>query len=63
MLPEEKVDYSNFVLCPMPGTLVSCSVEDGELVEIGQEVAVVEAMKMQVSFAQRRKEQSPRFMR
>ena len=47
MLPEEKVDYSNFVLCPMPGTLVSCSVEDGELVEIGQEVAVVEAMKMQ----------------
>lgn len=47
MLPEEKVDYSNFVLCPMPGTLVSCSVEEGQSVEIGQEVAVVEAMKMQ----------------
>jgi propionyl-CoA carboxylase alpha chain len=47
MLPEEKVDYSNFVLCPMPGTLVSCSVEEGDSVELGQEVAVVEAMKMQ----------------
>ena len=47
MLPEEKVDYSKYVLCPMPGTLVSCAVEAGDSVEIGQEVAVVEAMKMQ----------------
>ena len=47
MLPEEKIDYSKYVLCPMPGTLVSCAVEEGDIVEIGQEVAVVEAMKMQ----------------
>lgn len=47
MLPEEKIDYSNFVLCPMPGTLVSCSIDEGDSVELGQEVAVVEAMKMQ----------------
>jgi len=47
MLPEEKVDVSAFLLCPMPGTLVSCTVEAGQRVEAGQELAVVEAMKMQ----------------
>ena len=31
----------------MPGTLISCSVEEGQSIEIGQQLAVVEAMKMQ----------------
>jgi propionyl-CoA carboxylase alpha chain len=47
MLPPEKKDYSNMLLCPMPGTLVSIDVEEGDTVVDGQPVAVVEAMKMQ----------------
>jgi len=31
----------------MPGTLISCSVSEGQSVVAGQELAVVEAMKMQ----------------
>jgi propionyl-CoA carboxylase alpha chain len=41
------VDTSNVILSPMPGTLVSFAVSEGDSVEIGQEVCVVEAMKMQ----------------
>ncbi|GLE09609.1 hypothetical protein PINS_up021337, partial [Pythium insidiosum] len=33
--------------CPMPGMLVSVAVQEGDHVEIGQELCVVEAMKMQ----------------
>jgi len=40
-------DFGNFVLSPMPGTLISFAVEEGDVVEIGQELCVVEAMKMQ----------------
>ena len=47
MLPEEKIDVSKYLLCPMPGKVVSCAVTSGQRVEIGQELAVVEAMKMQ----------------
>ena len=47
MLPPENVDVTRFLLCPMPGTLVSCAVKEGQEVESGQELAVVEAMKMQ----------------
>ncbi|RQM21247.1 hypothetical protein B5M09_012366 [Aphanomyces astaci] len=47
MKPKPKVDLSRFVLCPMPGLLVSVAVQAGDHVQIGQEVAVVEAMKMQ----------------
>jgi propionyl-CoA carboxylase alpha chain len=47
MLPEEKVDVSKYLLCPMPGKIVSCDVTAGQRVEAGQELAVVEAMKMQ----------------
>jgi propionyl-CoA carboxylase alpha chain len=31
----------------MPGTLVSFAVKEGDVVEMGQELCVVEAMKMQ----------------
>jgi propionyl-CoA carboxylase alpha chain len=47
MLPKVEVDTSKFLLCPMPGSLVSVAVEEGQEVEAGQELAVVEAMKMQ----------------
>ena len=36
-----------FLVCPMPGTLISCAVQEGDVVEEGQPLAVVEAMKMQ----------------
>ena len=40
-------DTSGFVLSPMPGTLMSYAVEEGQHVELGQEICIVEAMKMQ----------------
>jgi len=45
----EKVppDLSRFVLSPMPGLLVSLAAEVGLQVRAGEEVAVVEAMKME----------------
>ena len=47
MLPQEDVDHSKYLQCPMPGQLISLAVKEGEGVEAGQELAVVEAMKMQ----------------
>ncbi|PVZ97463.1 hypothetical protein BB558_003036 [Smittium angustum] len=47
MKEKKKVDTSNLVLAPMPGTIVSVSVEKGQKVAEGAEVAVIEAMKMQ----------------
>jgi propionyl-CoA carboxylase alpha chain len=47
MLAPEVKDVSKFLLCPMPGTLISCDVVAGQSVEQGQQLAVVEAMKMQ----------------
>ncbi len=40
-------DLSKFLLSPMPGLLVSLAVSEGEEVKAGQELAVVEAMKME----------------
>ena len=40
-------DLSRFLLSPMPGLLVRVSVAEGEKIEPGQELAVVEAMKME----------------
>jgi propionyl-CoA carboxylase alpha chain len=40
-------DMSRFLLSPMPGLLVSVAVAEGESVKVGQELAVVEAMKME----------------
>mmetsp|Transcript_71325 Transcript_71325/g.201030 ORF Transcript_71325/g.201030 Transcript_71325/m.201030 type:complete len:247 (-) Transcript_71325:1484-2224(-) len=47
MLAPEVVDTANFVHSPMPGVLVSLSVEPGQHIENGQEICVMEAMKMQ----------------
>ncbi len=45
----EKVppDLSRFLLAPMPGLLVRLDVDEGDRVEAGQALAVVEAMKME----------------
>ncbi|PWR18013.1 acetyl-CoA carboxylase biotin carboxylase subunit [Zavarzinia compransoris] len=40
-------DTSKFLLCPMPGLIVSINVSEGEEVKAGQTLAVVEAMKME----------------
>lgn len=40
-------DMGRVIASPMPGALISLAVSAGEEVEEGQEVAVVEAMKMQ----------------
>ena len=40
-------DLSRLLLSPMPGLLVSLAVEQGQEVKAGEELAVVEAMKME----------------
>ena len=40
-------DLSMFLICPMPGLLVRLDVAEGDAVEAGQPLAVVEAMKME----------------
>nr|WP_316359636.1 acetyl/propionyl/methylcrotonyl-CoA carboxylase subunit alpha [Devosia sp.] len=40
-------DMSRFLLCPMPGQVVRIDVAEGDIVEDGQTLAVVEAMKME----------------
>jgi propionyl-CoA carboxylase alpha chain len=40
-------DLSKFLLSPMPGLLVSVAVAEGQEVKAGEELAVVEAMKME----------------
>jgi propionyl-CoA carboxylase alpha chain len=44
---KQAADLSRFLLSPMPGLLVSLAVKSGEDVKAGQELAVVEAMKME----------------
>ncbi len=48
LMPEKKVpDLSGFLLSPMPGLLTRVSVAVGQEVKEGEELAVVEAMKME----------------
>jgi propionyl-CoA carboxylase alpha chain len=48
LMPVKKAaDTGKQVLCPMPGLVVSIAVKEGQEVEIGDSVAVVEAMKME----------------
>ena len=44
---KEPPDLSNYLLSPMPGLLVSIAVAVGQEVRAGEELAVVEAMKME----------------
>ncbi|PHP67280.1 acetyl/propionyl-CoA carboxylase subunit alpha [Zhengella mangrovi] len=48
LMPEKAApDTSNLLLCPMPGLIVSIAVEEGQEVQEGQTLAIVEAMKME----------------
>ncbi|EJL32189.1 acetyl/propionyl/methylcrotonyl-CoA carboxylase subunit alpha [Novosphingobium sp. AP12] len=47
MIEKVAPDLSRFLICPMPGLLVSLNVGEGDKVEAGQPLAVVEAMKME----------------
>ncbi len=40
-------DMSRFLLSPMPGLLVDIAVRPGQLVHVGERLAVIEAMKME----------------
>jgi len=40
-------DLSKYLLCPMPGQVVRIDVKPGDVVEAGQPLAIVEAMKME----------------
>jgi len=47
MIEKIPPDLSKYLLCPMPGLLVALHVAEGDKVEEGQPLAVVEAMKME----------------
>ena len=47
MIEKIPPDLSKFLICPMPGLLVALHVGEGDRVEPGQPLAVVEAMKME----------------
>ena len=40
-------DMSRYVLSPMPGRVVTIAVQPGDLVKAGEELVVVDAMKME----------------
>ncbi|MDE2340205.1 MAG: acetyl/propionyl-CoA carboxylase subunit alpha, partial [Alphaproteobacteria bacterium] len=47
MIEKIPPDLSKYLLSPMPGLLIALHVGEGDKVEIGQPLAVVEAMKME----------------
>ncbi len=47
MIAKVPPDMSKYLLCPMPGLIVSIAVNEGDKVEAGQPLATVEAMKME----------------
>ncbi len=47
MITKIPPDLSKYLICPMPGLLVSLNVGAGDTVESGQALAVIEAMKME----------------
>jgi propionyl-CoA carboxylase alpha chain len=48
IMPERMAaDLSHLLLSPMPGLLVSVAVAEGQEVKAGEEIAVIEAMKME----------------
>ena len=48
LMPKKSApDLSRFLMSPMPGLLVSVAVKAGQDVKAGQELAVIEAMKME----------------
>ena len=47
MIEEEATDLSKFLLAPMPGKIVSINIKDGQKVKSGENLLVLEAMKME----------------
>lgn len=47
MAPVVKIDTTRSILSPMPGAVVSVAVQVGDTVVDGQELCIIEAMKMQ----------------
>jgi propionyl-CoA carboxylase alpha chain len=47
MIEKVPPDLSRYLLCPMPGLLTALHVGEGDKVQAGQPLAVVEAMKME----------------
>jgi propionyl-CoA carboxylase alpha chain len=47
MIEKVPPDLSRYLICPMPGLLVALNVSEGDRVESGQPLAVIEAMKME----------------
>src|SRR6185503_14126769 len=47
MIEKVPPDLSRYLICPMPGLLTALNVGEGDAVEAGQPLAVVEAMKME----------------
>jgi propionyl-CoA carboxylase alpha chain len=47
MIEKVPPDLSRYLICPMPGLLVALHVAQGDKVEAGQPLAVIEAMKME----------------
>jgi propionyl-CoA carboxylase alpha chain len=47
MIDKVPPDLSRYLICPMPGLLTALHVAEGDRVEAGQPLAVVEAMKME----------------
>ena len=47
MIEKVPPDLSRFLICPMPGLLTQLHVAEGDEVQAGQPLAVVEAMKME----------------
>ncbi|SFS03362.1 acetyl-CoA carboxylase biotin carboxylase subunit [Sphingomonas jatrophae] len=47
MIEKVPPDLSKYLLCPMPGLVTAIHVGEGDKVEAGQPLAVVEAMKME----------------
>ena len=47
MAPPAKIDTTKQLISPMPGAVISVSVKPGQKVVDGQELCIIEAMKMQ----------------
>ena len=48
LMPEQVLaDTSKYLLCPMPGLVISIDVSEGQEVKAGEVLAIVEAMKME----------------
>lgn len=47
MPKKEEIDTSNIVMSPMPGKVLAVSVSPGQTVKAGEQLCIIEAMKME----------------